>query len=217
MFRLTKQEQFVIGVVVLLVGAVVIGVTVGRRPAEPGHRVDVALNTAPREGVERSEDPGGTGPTLVVHVAGAVVSPGMYELPVGARVEDAVYRAGPTSTADVHALNLATKLVDGEKIVVPAKGDQQPAVEAGVDPTSTGSGASGTLGHTSPAETSPLVDLNTATEAELDTLPGIGPARALDIVEYRREHPFRHIEDVMDVPGIGPGIFERIKNRITVR
>jgi competence protein ComEA len=208
MFRLTRQEQFIIGVVVLLVAAAVIGATLARRPAEPGHRVDVALNTAPGANVEKVDPPPGKAtPTIVVHVAGAVAAPGTYELPVGARVEDAVYRAVPTKQADVHALNLAAKLFDGEKIVVPAQGDgtSRAGVEESAGATGAGSSADS------------LIDLNTATVAELDTLPGIGPARGAGIVEYRREHPFRRIEDVMEVPGIGPGIFERIKNRITVR
>ncbi|MBN1916335.1 MAG: helix-hairpin-helix domain-containing protein [Verrucomicrobia bacterium] len=203
MFRLTRQEQFVIVVLVLLVAAVVIGAAVAHRPAEPGHRVEVALNTAPRSDVQEAELPRTAGPALVVHVAGAVSAPGTYELPVGARVEDAVSRAAPTSEADVHALNLAAKLVDGEKIVVPARGES--AAHAGIEGGTGGTDAGG------------LININTATAAELDSLPGIGPARGADIVEYRRDHPFRCIEDVMDVPGIGPGIFERIKNRIIVR
>jgi len=207
MFRLTRQEQFVIGVLVLLVAAVVIGATLPwAGPREPGHRVEVPLNTAPGNGVEKNGQPGEGKQTLVVHVVGAVAAPDTYDLPPGARVRDAVALARPTSEADLAALNLAAKLVDGEKIVVPAKGSTPPVANGGhVGPSGVEDGGDG------------LVNINTATQAELETLPGIGPVRALGILDYRREHPFRRIEDVMDVSGIGPGTFEKVKNRISVR
>jgi competence protein ComEA len=178
---------------------VIVGITVGRRAREPGIPVAAAVNTDPAGRVQNSE---GSGATIVVHVAGAVEAPGTYEMAAGARVSDAVQKARPTSGADVNALNLAACLFDGQKIVVPAyESNPRTLPREGED---------------NPGGDS-LIDLNSATQAELETLPGIGPSRARDIVEYRRKQPFRRIEDVMKVPGIGPGIFERIKDKITVQ
>ena len=199
MFGLAKQELFTIGVLVLLVAAVIVGAMVLRRPHAEGVPVDHDVNPGAREGVESDAGAAHDGPTITVHVAGEVEAPGVYKLPFGARVDDAVREARPTSQADPDALNLAARLSDGDKIVVPAVGSASGVV-------SPDAGAS-----------DGLVDLNTATQAELETLPGIGPVRAESIIDYRSEHRFSRIEDVMKVPGIGPGTFERIKDRIVVR
>jgi len=198
MFGLTKQESFAIGALVLVVAAVIVGVTVARGPHEPGVPVDLDVNTGARGAVQGNETGGTGGPTIAVHVAGEVEAPGVYRLAFGSRVHDAVKQAKPTSQADPDALNLAARLSDGDKVVVPVRGGPSGGVSSG---TGAGDG---------------LVDLNAATQAELETLPGIGPARAESIIDYRAEHRFSCIEDVMKVPGIGPGIFERIKGKIVV-
>ena len=199
MFRLTRREQLTIGALVLGVAAVVVGVTVGRSPRARGVGVDLeALNAQPSGSVQSREAAEPEVATIVVHVAGAVERSGTYELPEGARVSDAVKKAGPTSDADVNALNLAARLVDGQKIVVPRRGEV-------LVPTDPGPGSG------------ELVELNTASQAQLESLPGIGPARAKAIIDYRGAHRFRRVEDVMHVPGIGPGTFERIKDKIIVR
>ena len=204
MFRLTTQEQFTIGVLVLLVAAVIVGITVGRRPREPGVPVDLGMNTRPAAGVQNDEEAGPGGAKVVVHVTGQVEESGTYELPRGARVDDAVQRAKPTSGADLDALNLAARVFDGQKIVVPAY-ESTPRVM----PREREDDAAGN-------DNRPI-DLNSATQAELETLPSIGPSRAKSILDYRKKHRFRRVEDVMKVPGIGPGIFERIKDGIVVR
>jgi len=137
-----------------------------------------------------------------VHVSGAVRQPDVYELPAGCIVKDAVGAAGgPTESADLDGVNLAVELRDQQQVYVPRQGEAAPMspASAGVD------AASGP------------VNINTATAAELETLPGIGPKTADTIVEYREANgPFETIEDIMDVPGIGEGTFEKIKDRITV-
>ena len=200
MFRLTKQELFAIGVLVLVVAAVAVGLTVGRRPKAPGIPVDIQMNTQAPAAVE--ENTGGEdGPTLVVHVTGAVEHPDTYTLPEGSRVKDAVLAAAPAREADTHAMNLATLLHDGDKIVVPTT----------TEPAHTPAGV--VLG----APRDERIDLNSATQAELDTLPGIGPVRAQSIIEHRAGHRFKRIEDIMKVSGIGQGTFEKIKGKIIVR
>jgi len=141
---------------------------------------------------------------LGVHVTGAVKKPGVYYLALGSRVNDALRLAEPVAEADLNALNLARKLADGEKIYVPKKGET---------PEQAGSGAvlteQGTAGQ--------KININTATAAELDTLPGIGPAIAQRIIDYRTEHgPFRTIADLQKVSGIGERRYEQIKDLVTI-
>jgi competence protein ComEA len=126
---------------------------------------------------------------LVVDVVGAVVRPGLYRLPHGARVADAVRHAGGlTRKADRAAVNLAAPLVDGEQVRVAAKGAVVTGASSG--------GASAT-----PAP----VSLSTATAEQLDALPGVGPVTAQKIVTYREQHgPFTSVEALDAIPGIGP-------------
>jgi competence protein ComEA len=151
--------------------------------------------------------------SVVVHVAGAVQAPGVFELSAAMRVADAVAAAGgPLADGDLDALNLAASLVDGQRIYVPHVGEVDPA---GVP--SGGSPAAGSGGDAAPgAPTGPL-DLNTATAADLETLPGVGPATAAAIVEDRdRNGPFASVDDLDRVPGIGPAKLAALRDQVTV-
>ncbi len=143
--------------------------------------------------------------SLVVHVAGAVARPGVYELPEGARVHDAIAAAGgPVRRADPNSLNLAAAVADGERIYVPRLGESVPAA---VETPSEDSGA---------APAGPI-DLNHATVEELDVLPGVGPATAAAIVDHREQNgPFATVDDLEDVRGIGPAKLEAIRDLVTV-
>jgi competence protein ComEA len=136
----------------------------------------------------------GAGARVTVHVAGAVNVPGVYELPVGSRVDDAVSSAGgPTGDAELGRVNLAAPLVDGSQVYLPMEGEEGvPVASASV---------------ASPADAKPAgpVDINRATAAELETLPGVGPATAAAIVTERdRNGPFVSLAELDRVPGIGP-------------
>lgn len=140
---------------------------------------------------------------VVVHVAGAVSSPGVYTLPADSRVDDAVRAAGATADADLSQLNLAQKLADGQKITVPAADETPAPVDNAAPSDSSQSGA--------------LVNINTATQEELETLPSIGEVRAQAIIAYREEHGgFRTTDELMEVSGIGEKIFADISPHITV-
>lgn len=149
-------------------------------------------------------------PSIFVHVDGAVVAPGVYEL-TGAhpRVNDAVIAAGGlVEDADTSALNLAAVLSDGEKIHVPRQGEA-------VATEQTSSGAA-SRPDASPSS-SGVININTATTEELDSLPGVGPSTAAAIVEDReRNGPFASPEDLMRVSGIGEGKFSKLKDQIRV-
>lgn len=140
---------------------------------------------------------------VVVHVAGAVSSPGVYTLPADSRVDDAVRAAGATANADLSQLNLAQKLADGQKITVPV---------AGATPADGSSAAT-----TADSDNGGLININTATQEELESLPSIGEVRAQAIITYREEHGgFRTIDELKEVSGIGDKIFADISPHVTV-
>ena len=143
---------------------------------------------------------------LVVDVVGAVRRPGVYRLRTGARVEDAVARAGgATPRADLVGVNLAAPLADGEQVLVPARLPAAVAAAQGAPTPSAGPGAA-------PAGT---VQLSVATVEQLDALPGIGPVTAQKIVDYRTAHgPFRSVDDLDAVPGIGPSRVDQLRGLV---
>ncbi len=149
---------------------------------------------------------------LIVDVTGAVPRPGVYEIPRGSRVKDAIEAAGGLlAEADRSGLNLAAPLEDGQRLDIPFLPGMQPTpmVQAPGGGSTAGSGSGGT------GSGSQKINVNTATLEELMTLPGIGPTLAQRIIDYRNTYgEFYFIEDIMEVPGIGPATFERIQDLI---
>ncbi len=151
---------------------------------------------------------------IEVQVIGGVARPGVYALPDGSRVQDAVDAAGGLLAGiDVSSINMAAKVQDGQQVQIPGGGPQALATKAGSPftvistprPTAT------------PSSQSDLIDINTATLAELESLPGIGPTLAQNIINYRNENgPFASPEELMNVDGIGPTIYDQIQNLVTV-
>ncbi|MGI6216078.1 MAG: helix-hairpin-helix domain-containing protein [Coriobacteriales bacterium] len=152
--------------------------------------------------------------TVMVHVAGAVGKPGVYELEEGSRVNDAVELAGGLSDdASSSSINLARVLVDGEQIYVPTKEE----VESGSVAGATASGSTGDAAQGSSSQAQSLVNINTATAEQLEELPGIGPATAQAIIEYREQSGgFTSIEEIQEVSGIGEGKYSKICELICV-
>lgn len=165
------------------------------------------LASRPPRGEAIALFPPPTSAPIFVHVEGAVAQPGVYTLPFGSRVQDAITAAGGTlEGADLASVNLVTLLEDGTKLTIPFM------------PTESPTSAPQDFSRAQPTiTTSSLININTADQATLETLPKIGPSLARAIIEYRQAHgPFKKIEDIMDVPGIGEKIFELIRNLITV-
>jgi competence protein ComEA len=143
--------------------------------------------------------------SVVVHVAGAVHAPGVVVVPAGSRVVDALAASGgPRPDAQLDAMNLAAVLTDGIRVYVPTIGE---AVPVGVEP----------VGVAPDAASPGLLDLNRATAAELDTLPGVGPTTAAAIVAHRQANgPFASVDDLADVRGIGPAKLDALRGLVTV-
>jgi competence protein ComEA len=160
---------------------------------------------APGGGPAVTGSPSPSPSVLFVHVAGLVRHPGVYQFDQGQRVIDAVTAAGGARPkADLDLLNLAALLTDGEQILVPPHGAAPVAPTGGG--STTGGGTSGGL-----------VDINSASETELEGLPGVGPVLAAAIIAYRTEHgPFPTVDALDDVSGIGPATLENLRPLVTV-
>lgn len=162
---------------------------------EESEAAAVATGPSPSASASASASAGDRTDAVVVYVSGAVASPGVLTLPASSRVIDAITAAGgATPEADLESINLARILVDGEQIRVGIVGESPPAASEAGTPAGT------------------CVRLTTATESELQTLPGIGPALAQRIISYRATHPrLSTVEELDDVPGIGPSLIEKIR------
>ncbi len=158
--------------------------------------------------------PTSTPSPIVVYVSGAVKSPGLISLMPGDRVSNAVEKAGGfTLDADQSQINMAAKLTDGDKIFVPSLSDQ--ATKMAVNATQ------GALGMKAKNTDTPVpsfpININTASQQASESLPNIGPTKAADIIEYRNLHgPFLKIDDIQNVPNIGPYTFDKIRDLITI-
>jgi competence protein ComEA len=166
-----------------------------RSPAPPAAEADVPLTPA-----ATSAPPVTDGTVVLAHAAGAVQRPGLYELAAGARVADLLAAAGGAlPRADLDQVNLAAPVADGSQVVVPREG------ETVVSATPSGTSV--------PA----VVDLNAATAEQLETLPGVGPATAAAILEYRDANgPFASVDSLIDVPGIGEAKLAALADLVTV-
>ena len=196
MITLTRGQ-----VALLLLAVLSVLVLFGARLARPGASEGPTHAAAPIR-VASAGRADASGPPLVVHVVGAVRRAGLYRLREGARVADAIRRAGGvTPRAAVALVNLAAPLVDGQQVVVPAR--VEAAAQGGGDlPV--------------PGLAGGKVSLAAATVDQLDELPGIGPITAQKIVDWRQSHgPFASVDDLDQVPGIGPARVEQLRDLVT--
>lgn len=202
------------GLAALVLAAVVAGLlllrtatTVPSAQTTPVGPVAAASSSPPQEAAAP-----GPAAEVVVHVVGQVGAPGLVRLPAGARVADAVEAAGGlTPEADTARTNLARVVADGEQLVVPRPGEELPAAPPPAAATGGGSPVAGPAGGGGP------VSLATATLADLDALPGLGPVLAQRVLDWREEHGnFTSVEELGEVPGIGDVLLERLRPLVAV-
>ncbi len=192
--RTAHLVSLAVAALVILGAGTAIVVWVMRTP--PTSESVIPRATAPSSVPAAADD----GESMLVQAAGAVVSPGVYRLSGDPRVVDVIDAAGGLAPgADPNRLSLAAKVSDGERVYVPAVGEALPAAPSGA------------------AADSGPIDLNTADEAALDALPGIGPATAKAIVAYRESHgPFTSVDQLLEVRGIGPAKLDQLADLVRV-
>jgi len=186
----------------VLVVAILLLRSAGADPAPEASLPRATASAAPAA----ASSPPASAPVVIVQAAGAVMQPGLYRLAPGSRVDDLVHAAGGLApAADPDRVNLAALLTDGEKIYIPRVGEAVPA-----DATVGGDGGA------SSSAPQPI-DLNTASIAQLDTLPGVGPSTAQAIIDYRSQHGrFRSVDDLLNVRGIGPAKLDELRSLVRV-
>lgn len=219
MFNFTKREQVIISIAFILLIALVGTYMLHYNKEEPialvnqdSKKIEQENETIAQE--QESENQLAPNPPekkmIYVDLKGQVHNPGVIILEEGQRVIDAINKAGGLieETADVNTVNLAAVLVDGQVVYVPSK-------EENLDQKGS---STANVGISQNSVSTGKINLNTATEAELDTLPGIGPSTAKKIIEYREQNNrFTAIEDILNISGIGEKKFEQIKELIEVR
>ena len=205
-WRPSARHLMLAVVAVLAAGSLAAVAFVEMRPAS---RVELVSGPSGTAEVAASPSPA----MVVVQVAGAVARPGVYSLPLGSRVADAIAAAGGYSTevdprAAESKLNLAARVQDAQLIVVPRRGDVAAGQSGAASGATAGAGAS--------AAASGPINLNTASAADLDTLPGIGPATAAKIIASRGEKPFSSVDDLVARKIVTPVTLAKFRDQVTV-
>ncbi len=209
MLDLSRRERFLVGILLALV--ILYGCTIyyfsSRQKPDIAFKIQGDVVPVVSDSVQTEKE-------IMVYVTGAVKTPGVYTMQEGQRLKDAIDKAGGfLSDADLLSVNLAKRLSDEDAFYIPKVGE----AEAG--DTKQISGSSGNeLFSRSPFGDDGKVNINTADINELDSLPGIGPATAQKIIDYRTEHgQFKSIDEIKNVSGIGEKKFENMKDKIKVR
>jgi competence protein ComEA len=195
------RHRAILSAVILSTVAVSVVAVLVRRPEPPRIVLQQAAQQTAQQAATRPAASPQVASLLIVHLSGEVIAPGVYRLPVGARIDDALKAAGgPTGEGDIHRLNLAARLADGQQIVVPKRIDPMLASLVPIASPSAG-----------------RVNVNVASVAELDRLPGVGPVTAQRIVAYREQHgPFTTVQQLRDAKLVNAATFEKIKDLVGI-
>ena len=187
----------------------------GQTESDTMRTTDLPDDKSDQKSESERADEDGENASAFVYVCGQVLKPGVYELTGENRVCDAIEAAGgPTKDADAQLINQAAQITDGMRIYVPSKEETESVDRFAGNPAEPSAGSD--IG-VSGSEGTGKVNINTASKEELMTLAGIGESKASSIIEYREQHGrFSSIEDIMNIRGIKEGVFEKIKDQITV-
>ena len=201
MNNINKNQLVIAGIVITMIIIVVIYIfSIKPQTNENYENLEIEDVSKTEEKVEITK--------IKVHIAGSVVTEGIIELEEGARVADAIKEAGGTTAdANTKKINLAQKLQDGQKIYIPNQNETEEDIMENLGETI----------EENSINSSSKVNINTATQTELELLSGIGPSIASKIISYRKENgKFKTIEDIKNIPGIGEAKFNSIQDQITV-
>ena len=216
--QLSRRQIYAYVAVAVVVAAVGVRYVVLPKAAGPagGEPLVLAPASPPPASAAAAASPSAAA-DVVVYVCGAVKSPGVVRVPADARVADALALAGgPGARAELDGVNLAAKVVDGQQIMVPERAAIAAAGSASAAGSSAAGGSASAAGASATAPGAP-VNINTASLEELDSLDGVGPATAQKIIDYRTASgPFKVVDDIKNVSGIGDAKFAAMKDNITV-
>ena len=208
MNQLNRKQKIIAIIIVTIIG---IGIYCYTDAIENTNNEEIenVLEVVPTNTIEETEEK-----NIFVHIAGCVKKEGMLELSSNSRIADAIEKAGGlTQDADLSDINLAYILEDGMKIYIPNQNERQENNEITENIPNTA-----TMQIQDTNKKQDVININTATQEELDTLPGIGPATAIKIIEYRKEKgKFKQKEEIKEVSGIGEAKYEKIKEYISVK
>ena len=203
MYNFSKKQKIIIGIILAIIATILINYVYSRKTNFEKEEISTYEENENEELKEEAEEE----KEIVIHIAGAVKTEGIIFLKEGARLNEAIEKAGGTlEEADMTQVNLACQLEDGMKVYIPKKGE---VMEENQTDTATSEKENN--------NTSKKININKATQSELETLPGIGPSTASKIITYREENgKFKTIENIKDVSGIGEAKYNSIKDFITV-
>ncbi len=208
MNQLNRKQKIIAIIIVTIIG---IGIYCYTDAIENTNNEEIenVLEVVPTNTIEETEEK-----NIFVHIAGCVQKEGMLELSSNSRIADAIEKAGGlTQDADLSDINLAYILEDGMKIYIPNQNERQENNEITENIPNTA-----TMQIQDTNKKQDVININTATQEELDTLPGIGPATVIKIIEYRKEKgKFKQKEEIKEVSGIGEAKYEKIKEYISVK
>ena len=218
--NLTKKQKIIFAIIIILMACVIIYYIYSTlNNVDYNHEIEISNNnleiTSDLESISIEENVTET-QEILVHISGCVKENKVVSLPDGSRVNDAIEAAGGlTKDADLTNVNLAYILEDGEKIYIPKKGEEISSINnSSISSTFSSTSSSNATSSTKNSK----ININKATQAELEIIPGIGPSTALKIINYRNENgKFKSIEDIKNISGIGNAKYEKLKDYITIK
>lgn len=221
MYSLNKKQKIIVGVLgIIIIGFIYYYVYAKQEDNNLQLSLENSTETEEKQIKTQEED---SNDTILVHISGAVNKEGIVELKTNSRISDAIDKAeGIKENASIEDINLAYKLEDGMKIHIPTKQEKENEEKYGNTTQEAIITSSGVLNEQKEvekvSEKNAKVNINTATQTQLETLPGIGPSTAIKIISYRKENgKFSKIEDIKLVSGIGDSKYNKIKDLIVVK
>ncbi len=215
MYNFSKKQKIILGIIIAIIVGFVCYYVYAREEVNTSS-IDLENNIDKQEKTEEKEQ--FSDDRIVVHISGAVNKEGVVELKVDSRISDAIDKAeGVREDASIEDINLAYKLEDGMKIYIPTRQEKEDKKEETYVTTQSGVTTVQEERREETNNQNTKVNINTATQTQLETLPGIGPSTAIKILEYRKEKgKFKKIEDLKEVSGIGEAKFNKVKELISI-